>query len=195
MRSVCLSLTLLMIAGSAAAQESGWRMGLSYGLASEDFDDTGGLDIDDGYTLGVQAAYTMFDKVTIEGELQRFDGFEVGGSETLFGSTVSFDGEVDGWILMASGKFYPLTGTFQPYVIGGLGYMDAEAEINASLGGLPLPSLSEDDSSLIWKLGLGLDHAVGEHWVAGVEATYNAPTGDLSDFKWWGLGLSLDYRF
>ena len=190
MRWIASCAVIVFVAGSAAAQETGWHAGIGFALANESFDNTDGLDADDGKVIAFQGGYRFNERFAVEGEWEYFDGFDLDGTA----GPVSVDGDVDGWMLMASAKFYPMTGRFEPYLLGGLGFMDVEADVSANALGVGA-SFDEDDFAPVWQLGLGLDFKANENWTVELETTYKFPTSDLDDFKFWTLGLNLQYRF
>jgi opacity protein-like surface antigen len=176
---------LLMLAGAAWGQDefarSGFYVGAGWSRAVEDFDDIDPLDVDDGRSINVMLGYRINRYLGAELEFEDVD--ELDGNASVLGSNVSLDTEI--WTLSLIGKLYPFAGRFQPYVLGGFGYMDGEAELSVAVLGLDVDG---DDSTTVAQAG-------AENIVFEIEYSYKFPTHDLDEFEYWTLGGSLIYRF
>ena len=102
--------------------------------------------------------------------------------------------KLDAWTFMGNLKAYPLTGRFQPYVVGGAGVIDGDLEVSANVGRIQL-SVSEEATEAILKFGAGLDAYINPNWAVNVEFAHYWPTGDLRDFEYDLVSFGVVYRF
>src|SRR5262245_6170282 len=95
-----LGLSLVLLAATpAAAEEGDVFIGIGGNFAGEQFDDTGGFDVDDSRTLTAQVGYRVNPFLAFELKYERLDEFDLSDSDDLgFGTTVDFEGDADGFI-------------------------------------------------------------------------------------------------
>jgi hypothetical protein len=117
--------------------------------------------------------------LAIEGELQYLDEFDLDG----------VSGEIDGWTLSGSAKFFPLEPTqpIQPFLAGGLGI--AEFDLDGPGG------IDADDTDWMFLVGVGVDFPIADRTLLEVRASYRSPQDDLDDLEYWTLGANVQYRF
>ena len=98
-----------------------------------------------------------------------------------------------GWLVTGALKLYPFAheGPIQAYASFGIGVM--EGELTATVPALA--SVSVDDSSTVYKVGLGTDYYVHDNWAINTEASYVIPTDDLNDFRMFMFSMGVVYRF
>ncbi len=189
---LCFAL-LLALPTLAGADEGYARRGLYLGLHSgytgELFeskigDSLPGVDfrVDDSRSLHARVGYRLFPWLALEGHAELYDGYDI----ELLGVDAA---ELDGWALTLMGKWYPLRGRIQPYLLAGGGYMEVNLSDKLSLG------ISEDGSGSLAQGGAGLDLYLTRHVVVNVEAVYSRPMGGVADLDFWGLRGGLEYRF
>ena len=153
--------------------------GVSY--AAEDFD-VDGVSFDNTGAFDLFGSYRFHPHFAVEGRFEQTFDFE--------GDTGPFDFDVDIWSVTANVQAYILTGQFQPYVGGGVGFAEAEADVDGpGFGG------DDDASDPLWRLFVGLDGYVTPNIVIGGEAAYNIGVDDLNDFDFWTLTALVRYRF
>ena len=177
--ALCLIAFLATPAFAQSYSREGFSVGAGVSAAFEDFDDDGGIDFDDTAALNAFAGYRFHPNFAAEARFEQTFDFE---GDTPFG-----DVDVNVWTLTANGQFFILTEQFQPYLIGGFGI--AEVEADGPFGG------DDSESDPVWRLGIGMDSYVTENFVIGVEAGYNWGTNDLDDFDYWTLSALFRYRF
>jgi opacity protein-like surface antigen len=101
------------------------------------------------------------------------------------GDAVSADLELRAAMLMT--KFFILTGPVQPYLMAGVGLIEARAES----GGL-----SDRGRSGMGRLGLGFDMYLTPNVVLGLQASYSrAATSDFDDISFFSAGGNALLRF
>lgn len=187
MKTVAIAAALVMLAGTAKAQETPWSFGLAFASAQEDFD-TGGLSWDDGTALALRAGYRLNSALTFEGELEYLDGFD--GDATIGLTTV--EAEVEAWVLSARAKYFPLSKilsrAIQPYLLGGVGVARSKFDFKVSGAG----SGSSRDTDALWMGGLGFDYWVTKKWAVGAEWVYKDVEGSGG---YSTIGLNAQYRF
>jgi opacity protein-like surface antigen len=185
-RSLCLAsvAVLLCSAAPAFAQDfarEGFSVGGGASFASEDFDDDG-FSFDDTGAVSLFGGYRFHPNFAVEGRFESTFDFE--------GDAGPVDVDVNIWTLTANAQVFILTGQFQPYLIGGFGFGEAEVDVDG-------PGFGGDDteSDPFWRLGVGVDAYVTRSIVLGAEAAYNFGVDDLDDFDFWTASLLLRYRF
>ncbi|MDH3504907.1 MAG: porin family protein [Nitrospirota bacterium] len=176
---------LILTCGQAYAQSApqyarpGFYIGGGGAYAIEDFDNTFGLDFDNGPGFNGRLGYRFHPHIAIEAMIERVDAFDLKG----------FNGvEINTWTGTLNGKFYALTDRFQPYGLLGMGAMRAEAN-------LPGSSNDFDDTDFAFRVGVGLDSYMTEHWLVNVEISNVHPSGDVDDINYYSLGGGIQYRF
>jgi len=118
--------------------------------------------------------------------VKNFD-FDTGDPKST-SKSASINNGVD---LSVNGKFYFLTGQFQPYAVFGVGmtsYQLDDADGNA---------LRSRDTGFMYRGGLGIDMYGSEDETMGVnlEFSYVAPTGDASPYDHMSVGWGFIFRF
>lgn len=150
---------------------------------------SGSIEIDNALIVGGVAGYRFNDWLTgeVEAVYGQADYDAISGSATVSngGTSVTFDGTapIDGELSALSGlvNVYltpPVddTGTWQPYIGGGIGMMSYEDDI-ATIDGVAV-NLSDDATELVWQFKAGIDFAMTPQWWVGVEYAYvGAETG------------------
>jgi len=122
--------------------------------------------------VGLRAGYRFLDRLAVE---LAYEGAQ----------TYKFhDADVRVQSIGVQGKFFPFTGVFQPYIMGGVGSLSADV----SDGG-------PDDSDLFWRLGLGMDMYLLEVLPLFVEFDYTAATGDVDALDYLAIMVGAYIRF
>ncbi len=126
-----------------------------------------------GYQL--RAGYRIAPWVAVEGEWEQDLNFRDSVEASVYDLTVN-------------GKFYPFASRVQPYALVGMGWVN----------GLNDGSSHENENSLGFRFGLGVDVYITKSIGVAAEASYVLPaTGYLSDhgFDTIPVSLNLFYRF
>jgi opacity protein-like surface antigen len=197
-----LGLSLLFLAATpAAAEEGDVTIGIGGSFAGERFEDSDIGDVDDSRTWTGQIGYRVNDYLTLELEYEQVDEFDVSDSVDLGGFTADREGDVEGWILGLNGKVFPIqSARLRPYLMGGVGYMKAEVDVEDSFNSPGFPKLvfqefSEDAKGAVLQLGLGLDLQLSDSWFVELEGNYKFGTGDLDGLDFFTVGGTVQFRF
>jgi hypothetical protein len=158
--------------GDAAFSRNGAWVGAGGGFVLEDFDRDGFYD--NSGVLSFRAGYRGLPYLAIEllGEvLPEFEGDQAS------------DGDVDGFAVTANGKLFLPLGRFEPWIMGGLGFLDINPDRKAR----------EDDFAL--RFAAGLDCYLAPRWALYFETAYVLPTGKVSDYRYSQYSTGLLFRF
>lgn len=161
----------------AADQEygrSGPYLGADGIYAIQEFSDGGKRSPDNSGGYGLKAGYRFNEYFALEGSWQQFLNF----SDTT--------GDTDIFIGAVNGKFYPLSGMIQPYLMAGVGYEKVNDD----------RAPSENTGGVGFNFGGGLDVYVTRNWALSVGVGYvlGASSG-LGDYGVVPLSFGILYRF
>ncbi len=168
----------------ASAEESsefarkGFYIGAGGIYALENFSDTGPLSFKDSEGYNFRLGYRLHPHMAIEAEGERAIGFDL--------KQASLD--IETWAATLNGKFFALTGQFQPFALFGVGSMTATADSK-----LLQSNITETD--VAFRFGGGADVYVTQNWLVNFEVSYVAPRGDVEDLDYVSLGAGIQYRF
>ena len=134
--------------------------------------------------------------------------FSESASGTFLGVTLSGTLDIEPTIdaVMVNAAFRKNTGTFHPYVGGGIGVGFADADLTASLtvtvDGETFAasgSASDDDTAFAGQLFAGVDADVGGNWYVGINGRYFLMDADLFgadvEFRTWSVMGIVGFRF
>lgn len=187
--SIATGFSLLMgIAWDAAEaaeteDHAGVYLGIGAGFGFENFQNTGGLDID-GEAFGFDAwgGYRFNEWIASELQLEYLNGFDT----KIFG--VSLDGQL---VTFGSNvKLFPLASVserIEPFVIVGPGFTWFELDAG-SFG-------TADELDFSARFGGGIDFHVTDHLALQVSSSYVLQTGDLEDADYVSLVAGIQYGF
>jgi opacity protein-like surface antigen len=185
--AVCSIIVTCLWMGGAAFAEAGDQgnqtyLGLGAGFGFENFDDTGGLDIDDAYGFDVWGGYRFVPHVAAEAQLEYLNGFDA----SIFGI------DLDGQALAVTGnvKVFPfanLSDRVEPFLYAGMGV--GWFEIDAG------PLGDTDEADFIGRFGGGIDLYLSQNVALQVSSSYVLTTGDLDGLDWVSLVAGLQFRF
>ena len=143
------------------------------------------VDIDTDTAVGfeVYGGYRLHPNFALEAEFEMLPDTDIdlGGFGTF--------AELESWTLTANAKAFPLTGRVQPFLLLGLGVMDAELEDTVGLGA------SQSETDFAARFGGGLDFYITENVVFSAGVDYLLPTGDVEDVDYVSFGGGVQYRF
>ncbi len=182
-------IALIGIPATAQAEDdygrSGLYLGAGLGLGFEQFEGTGGLDIDTGIGFAGWAGYRNNPHAALELQLEYMDRFNasVGGVD-IDANVLAFTGNL---------KAYLMTGKVQPFAVVGIGVLRAELEaFDASVS----------DTDFAARFGGGIDFYGSQlgkngrtNLSLGVTASYVLTTGAIDGFDYVSLVLGFQYRF
>ena len=190
-KRLTLGLTLIALIGipaRAQAQDdyerSGFYLGAGLGLGVDQFEDTGGIDIDTGVGFDVWAGYRFAPNLAAEMQLEYLDRFDFSANLGPPFGVVDFESSALAftWNL----KCYLETGWVQPFFLVGIGLLRAEIEF---LG------VSVRDTDFAARFGGGIDFYSWSNTSLGVTASYVLATGDVDIFDYVSLVLGVQHRF
>ncbi|MEE8580490.1 MAG: porin family protein [Myxococcota bacterium] len=188
------SLALLALGAAQARAEgdyarSGAYLGLAQSLAVDHFSNTGGFSYDPSYGVNTRVGYRGHPhfSVELEGEwLSGFDGSIPGGG----------DFDLEAWAITTNLKVYPWTGRLQPFLLAGVGIMEAQAKPRPANPDFGVGTdASDEERDLATRFGAGVEYYLTEHFVLAAHLTYLVPFGGLDDFVYLSIGWGAQYRF
>jgi opacity protein-like surface antigen len=143
---------------------------------SDDFGDSGKLEYDEGYVLGIAAGLAITNSTDMGLRLEAEFGYQENDIDTVsldgFGSA-SIDGNVKIMTFMLNGYIDFRNKSFiTPYLMAGIGAANVEGEIEG-LG-------SEDDTVFAGQVGAGLAFAISEN--VSIDTEYRYFMTDDPDF-------------
>jgi opacity protein-like surface antigen len=174
--SIVIMSTSLSISPRASAQDyarSGFYVGAgvvggSYTELEEEAEDVlpVSVDVDTAVGFEVYGGYRFHPNFAVEAEFEMLPETDIDASG--FGDFA----EIESWTLTGNVKVFPLTGRIQPFLLVGLGVMDAELEDTIGLGA------SEDETGFAARFGGGLDVYITENIAVSAGVDYVLPSGD-----------------
>ena len=171
---------LLAWAGTASALDdefgrSGPYIAAGPSYAFEQFDgDAGDPSPDDAWGYHLAGGFRFNEWFALEVTFEHFPEFD------------DSTGQVEMWMIGANGKFYPLHGFIQPYLLAGAGW----SAIDDARAG------SETDSDgIAARFAAGLEVYITRNIGGFLEASYYLPTGGRDDYDAIPLSFGLFYRF
>ena len=194
-------LLLAVVLGAAAVradsgfQRPGAYVGVGVGGAFETFHgefDPRGHDVSNAFLVGGR----------IGSRLNRFAALEASVDYTINGFDLSNDAaesiEAKTLLAFTNLKLYPFGGRFQPFLLGGGGFMWASLDCkDASGAGFDCGAAGFDDEEVGFagRFGGGLDVYLAQNVALSGELVYVMPTGQLSDMRFLTFGAQLLFRF
>ena len=117
-------IAMIGIPGSVQAEDDydrpGFYLGAGLGLGFEQFEGTGGLDIDTGIGFDAWAGYRFDNNSAAELQLEYMDRFDASfGGVDIDTNVLAFTGNL---------KAYLMTGKVQPFAVVGIGILRAESK-------------------------------------------------------------------
>ena len=148
--------------------------------AVEDFDSSSRLNFDNAPGFNLRLGYRIHPHFAVEAMGERADAFNNHLSSielARFGapgdaSDFKIRNEVNTWAGRVNGKVFASTGRFQPYLLAGVGFVQAEFQTKASVTGREAASGKFNRFGLAFRYGAGLDAYLTENWVAFLEYSY-----------------------
>ncbi|MFN2424805.1 MAG: outer membrane beta-barrel protein [Candidatus Binatia bacterium] len=98
------------------------------------------------------------------------------------------NGEVNGWAVGLNGRGYLLTGKYQPFLLGGINYLDMETSNSAA----PNPKKTDDGPAL--RFGTGLDWYVTSNLVLTGDISYMLALSQVEGYDMVIFSLGFFYR-
>lgn len=92
--------------------------------------------------------------------------------------------DVDIASVVAQGKWFPVRGMLQPYLVAGVGWARADVE-----------TLDLDGTAVFYRGGLGVDLYLSSNLALFAEVTDNRLTGDIRELDHYDAALGIVFRF
>ncbi len=176
-----LGFTLIAMIGIPASVQAeddydrpGFYLGAGLGLGFEQFEGTGGLDIDTGIGFDAWAGYRITPNFAAELQIEYIDRFDITGVE---GNALAFTVNLKGYLT---------TGWVQPFAVVGIGFLRAELE---ALGA------SVSDTGVAARFGGGVDFYGSPNVSLGATASYVLTDRGVDGFDYVSLVLGFQYRY
>lgn len=188
---VACAILLNISPGSAQSDygRTGFFVGAGGGIALENFDldeaetvSGVSIDVSNSAAINGRIGYRLHPYIAAEVLFEYYPEFELEAVGTTFA-------EADGFTFMLNAKGYPLDGQFQPYIVVGIGILDAELEDTLGAG------LSEDETDFTARFGGGIDIYMTRSILINGEIAYYLPSGDLDEFDFLTIMAGIQYRF
>jgi len=147
-KMIAVIMTLAFVSAGAttvlAKNQDQYYMSGVIGINFDTGTDVEDIDIDDGWQGSIAIGNKLSDKIRIEAEYQYLD-----------------NDELDVNSLMANG-YYDIVklGKFTPYITTGIGIGWFDSDGFGS------------ETSMVWKMGAGVDYEINKDWSAGIRYTY-----------------------
>jgi opacity protein-like surface antigen len=148
-KTIAVIMALAFVAAGAttslAKNQDNYYVSGSMGINFDSGTDIDDIDIDDGWQGSIAIGNKLSEKIRIEAEYQYLDN----------------DDDLDINSLMANG-YYDIVkfGKFTPYLTTGIGIGWFDSDDFGS------------ETSMVWKMGAGVDYEINKDWSAGVRYTY-----------------------
>ena len=154
---------------------------------------------DVGWGYDLRAGRRLNEMLAVELEWQHVPGGFDGSS---YESDVDFEhyfrSEAQTMALTVNGKFYPITGRFQPFALVGIGWGHVNLDMHEQ-GHDGDDTWNEkwdwDGDGFVARFGLGLDVLITDAIGVAAEVDYLLPTGPIEDFDQIPITLSAFYNF
>ncbi len=195
-------LLVVLVVGAAAVSRAdsafarpGGYVSAGIGGAFETFHgelDPRGHDVSNAFLVGGRVGSRM----------NRFASLDLGFDYTVTGFELSNDDaqSIDASTLLGftNLKLYPFGGRFQPFALGGAGFLWASLDCTDTNGvAMDCGGAGFDDTEVAFagRFGGGLDVYITRHLAVSGELAYVMPTGDLSDMRFLTFGAYVTLRF
>jgi hypothetical protein len=142
------------------------------------------LNVDAGKGLNAAVGYRIARHFDADLRFDWIDTLELRGIDSR--------GTLDGWSITLNGRFFLLTGSFQPYLGLGLGAIQMSTRLQ-ELSGPYL--INREDTAVLFRPSLGFDFYISERLAITADAAMNLPGGELSGIDFATLGGGLKLRF
>jgi hypothetical protein len=169
---------VMAVSGGPDYARNGVYVGVAGTYAFQNFQN-GHSDAGDSLGLNARVGYRLHPRVSAELEFEWLEGFSSDDRNT----------DIEAWALTANAKGYLTTGQIQPFLLAGLGVMQADAERSTIVRG------ASPAEAFVARLGGGVDVYATENFAISVGADYVLPTNALKDMDYVAVQWGFLYRF
>lgn len=150
----------------------------------EQFDVDSGVDVEGSPVFNARAGYRVSKHFTVELEYEYYHEYEADLDNLL-------DANLSGNALFLNAKAHLLTGSIQPYLIGGVGALFAEdlQLVNNAIFD------TDDEIDAVGQIGIGIEAYKKRYLVLYAEASYHVPFDSLRDYEYGVINAGIIYRF
>lgn len=159
--------------------------GMNYGIPS--FQGAAGADFGNSLGFNVRGGYRFNEFIAVEGIYEYMDDFGT-GRQTVAGTSVTADAKTNAFSI--NGKLILPLSRFQPYLTGGVGFLNSDAELK-----IAGQHFNGSGTSFAGRFGAGLDVFATEHISLYAETAYTMGTDNLSDLYYFNVGWGAKYNF
>lgn len=206
---IVAAMTLIFLSSSLYAQDNtGFYIGIGGNYALEDFDRSKAnddlalfrvdLDFDNSPGFKAKVGYHFSKLFSAEFAYDYFSDFSWSETSGIIGAPVKFKAEMEIMTFMISGKLSPDIGSVvvRPFITAGVGLMQGKLDLRASAPSIGYSdSVSDSDSDLCAKLGVGVDFYVTKNISIDTEVSYVAGFHDMDNFRYYNYNLGVSYHF
>ena len=151
----------------------------------ERFDVDSDVDVEGTPVVNARVGYRLSERFAVELEYEYYHEYEA----DLNGM---FDANLSGNGFFFNGKGYLLTGSIQPYLLGGVGVLfqeDVRLVINRTAFD------TDDEIAPAVQIGIGIEAYKKKYFALYAEASYHFPFDALEDYEYGVLNAGIIYRF
>lgn len=183
LRPVLVPFIALFCAATGHAQDDYARLGPYAGIgfigAIEVFPGAPSGLIDNSVGVNVEGGFRLHPNFAAEIDYEFVEGFNIEGTSA----------EIEIWVLTVNAKAILATGQLQPYLLVGLGVMNADLEVDG------VSVLDEEGEDFVVRFGAGLDFFISRHVGLYGEFGYVVPTDSVDNLDYLSLGIGARYHF
>jgi opacity protein-like surface antigen len=179
---ICLALWAATAGADDEFNRPGPYVGLGGSYLVEGFQDrTASRDFGNSLGFNARGGYRINDFFATEAIYEYGDDF---GSDRRLGGSIQTN------VFTVNGKLLLPLGRFQPYLMGGVGFLNANADG-------PIRNIGADASgtSFAGRFGGGVDLWATEHVSLFLDTSYTIPVDEVSDLQYFSFGWGARYNF
>jgi len=200
-KKICFAFlaTIFLIPAAVHAQSFGKQYYVGLG-ATYSYEDIKWGDLDNAFdnALGFNGkiGYHAHDLLDIEFVINWVGESDASGGYLVDEKMLTYEGELKATTYMFALKgFFPMSTEYTKLsLIAGGGLMHAKGKMHAHYDGNH-SYVSESETDLCAKVGMGLDHYLTREISIGLEGNYTWGFSDLSDVRYWQLSMGVAYHF
>ncbi len=139
------------------------------------------VEVDPSVGLTVRVGVRVTPHIAIEAHYEWMDdfGISVAGNEIADTQTQTLTGDLKGYLA---------TGSVQPYLTAGAGFLTAKSDD-------PRTNFQRTDTDFVARVGGGVEFYLNESVGFSVDTSYVLPAGDVKDLDYISVGAGVFFRF
>jgi opacity protein-like surface antigen len=155
-------------------------------------------DFGNGWGYDVRGGRRLSEMFAVELEWAQVAGdFEAESDASMFPGAV-YRADAETMALTVNGKFYPIKGNVQPFVLVGIGWEHVDVDWRWRDISTDVPVSDEGGwtgDGFVARFGLGVDYLITDSIGIAAEFDYLLPTGEIEDFDQIPVSLGIFYNF